>query len=850
MTPEATPTPTNTPASTGTRTHTARNASNTFKPFDQDAAEHPHDITAEELKLIADMIEREEDNRIRLQSAGLTESCQVSACSHPIFTACPTCSMNLCWYHGYNTPWSTCACSPPRLHVTPFDGLTEEDAIEITHAWTQFEYQSEAEERARARAQLTSQRTPHDLSVSELTPPSCADLSAANLSTADLSRTDLYPDADLSATVMFADDLGAARLDSPIPIERSCVIDVDSTLITPDDLTEGAIHRLDKDDPNILPIQSGSVPVTSFNNPDFRTLAFPALFCYGIGGCDDSKVPLKTWVKHLLSLKDDDRFCTHYSFMFVVHSVLNVRNVCLQTSLNITRNPSDPVPITSEDMTQAIAEIDSSTQPTDPNVRKLWHQLRTVARNIVGSNFHRGSLSYEIKALMLKYGLPTFFVTINPNDIEHPLVMHFAGKQVNLDDPFSNGWLPKAERAKILADNPVAAAKFFHTLIEIWLETIIGIRPNREHDKGVLGRTQAYYGTVETQGRGSLHLHILFWVNGNVADLQTKLEDAEFAQNLLQYLGNIIYEQFPNGAVPTSDDIDDNVNQSIASQRPLDPDSPNFATLVDQQLTKLVQKCLVHKHTSTCYKYGNSCRFEFPRPAVEVARIEDNIIWLQRKTGNQLVNNYNDIILLALKCNHDIKFITNGRDGKAVAFYICSYITKSALTTHNAYPIICAAQKHIEEGVHRCQPKENLSAAKQLNRQLVIKCLNKLTTHAERSGPEIASLLLGHPLHYTDHLYERLYLNVFMNMLEPSETDSSENFSISKTGEQYIFFNQKQNYLLRPRTHFNISLYDFTSCFYKRAQSSDTTITEDSYLFEPSHREMHGRKECDLLNFH
>ena len=60
-------------------------------------------------------------------------------------------------------------------------------------------------------------------------------------------------------------------------------------------------------------------------------------------------------------------------------------------------------------------------------------------------------------------------------------------------------------RAEVVASHPVATAKFFHVLINNILNTmIIG---------GVLGPVKAYFGTVESQGRGSLHLHLLIWLD-------------------------------------------------------------------------------------------------------------------------------------------------------------------------------------------------------------------------------------------------------------------------------------------------------------------------------------------------
>ncbi|CAF1372877.1 unnamed protein product, partial [Rotaria sordida] len=61
---------------------------------------------------------------------------------------------------------------------------------------------------------------------------------------------------------------------------------------------------------------------------------------------------------------------------------------------------------------------------------------------------------------------------------------------------------------------------------------------------GVLGPIKAYFGTVESQGRGSLHLHILIWLDHDLkpADMKEKIQNAGFREKLKAYLEDIIKE--------------------------------------------------------------------------------------------------------------------------------------------------------------------------------------------------------------------------------------------------------------------------------------------------------------------
>ena len=375
-----------------------------------------------------------------------------------------------------------------------------------------------------------------------------------------------------------------------IPMSTSGVIDIDTTQVSSDNMWDSAVKNLDLGSPDdadsddsILKVKSGSKPVNAWDNPNFWPLAFPTLFPYGTGGCNDSRPKLGIWIRHLLNLRDD-RFRLHYSFMFVVYNILNVRSVCKNTRFCLKRDFSanSPLVIDSASLMKTFAEIKKSKSSNpfikDPSTRKIMNQLKAVGKNVVGSDFHRRSLRHEIRSLMVKLGLPSFFITINPADLNHPLVLHFAGKKVNLDAPFSGPWLKKEERAVLVAKDPVAAAKFFHTLVEVWLRDILGTTgKSKRNNVGVLGRVSGYFGTVETQGRGSLHLHMMVWVHGskNIDEMVTKLQDdASFSIRLKDYLSSVISEQFPHGDVPGNLPPEES-DKHVCSCRPPDPAAPN-----------------------------------------------------------------------------------------------------------------------------------------------------------------------------------------------------------------------------------------------------------------------------------
>jgi len=55
----------------------------------------------------------------------------------------------------------------------------------------------------------------------------------------------------------------------------------------------------------------------------------------------------------------------------------------------------------------------------------------------------------------------------------------------------------------------VAAARFFDLMIRMFIKHVLGV--GSDHP-GLYGNTSGYYETVEQQGRLTLHLHTILWI--------------------------------------------------------------------------------------------------------------------------------------------------------------------------------------------------------------------------------------------------------------------------------------------------------------------------------------------------
>ncbi|CAF3374280.1 unnamed protein product, partial [Rotaria sp. Silwood2] len=362
---------------------------------------------------------------------------------------------------------------------------------------------------------------------------------------AQSERTGYVPDPLLNPQECTTSDV--------IPINNSGVLDVNGSSVSSDEIANYFLHKMKNNEnndktvtENVYLIPHSSKPVNEYFNPKLLTGLYPTLFCYGRGAPEDQSRPIeikfKEHIRYLLSY-NDRRFETSNSFIFVVFNLLQRRDACFHAQLIATKPyfqafANEIQSINSKHIEMALENNSKRTHRTDSNrtLNKPLQHIKTVGGRVMGSAYSRTALRTRIHALIFNQGLPSIFLTLNPADIHSPVALYFAGVQLNLDKIQKEQLMDTYKRAGIIAAHPVATAKFFHVLITNMLDTMIM--------GGVLGPIKAYFGTVESQGRGSLHLHLLIWLDHDMkpADMKEKIQDATFRNKLKAYLEDIIKE--------------------------------------------------------------------------------------------------------------------------------------------------------------------------------------------------------------------------------------------------------------------------------------------------------------------
>lgn len=333
------------------------------------------------------------------------------------------------------------------------------------------------------------------------------------------------------------------------------------------------------------------------------------------------------------------------------------------------------------------------------------------------------------------------------------------------------------EQSLLIAKNPALGADFFDRYLKAFVKTVLGYSDKVFNSEGgILGVVKVHYGCVEAQGRGSLHYHMLVWVEGalNPDEIRKKvMEDGDWGQRLLQYLDDTISNTVPQDPLPDLRLPEDKFNPCSVRGTDLDEKNEQLRLgLRRKDVGRLAERVQRHRHTHICYKYYKpgelrKCHFNLGEENFRAESVLDKETGkVQLRCLDGLVNNFNMTALEAVRRNMDIQFIGSGASAKAMICYFTDYITKSQLKTHVAYAALQAAVKKCEQ-VNKIEDEPEIKS-----KRLLQECAYALVSHQEMSAQQVMSYLLGFEDHYTSHVFQNLYWRSFeryVQRLDPIE---------------------------------------------------------------------------------
>lgn len=288
--------------------------------------------------------------------------------------------------------------------------------------------------------------------------------------------------------------------------------------------------------------------------------------------------------------------------MYLLYDMIQLQNSCLGNSLLIKRSQWTSVTrdlnlLNVDRLQKAAKELGTNQVTSDPLVRRLLKNTTAIGVQVPGSFFQKLQMRAELRGLLVREGMPAFWLTINPSELQNPLVLVFADVHCPTD---LSANVTSAIRYATTTSDPVAVARSFHYTCESVLDGLLG---SKSTDIGILGDVSNYFGVVESNGRGMLHLHTLVWIRGNLDFIRLRdriLADGDFAHRMIAFLEAIVKHSLHDSDEDPGSTVSNRPSPSTGSET----DSEFFQNLsYDSNLVACTKQLHSKRHTATCFKY-------------------------------------------------------------------------------------------------------------------------------------------------------------------------------------------------------------------------------------------------------
>ena len=540
--------------------------------------------------------------------------------------------------------------------------------------------------------------------------------------------------------------------------------------------------------------QAGDRFMPDFENPSLLTWLFPHLDPWGIGGfhepARERSITMEQQLKYLLEL-DDSPFERDPDFAFVYYNILQKKAVCDSVRFRVkvaeqARVIQELLSVDKRDLEHLISRFKSNSH-YEPETEKqqqmvnLVNKVGMMLHNLPGTAGYKLKMRNEIRSLVNMRGTPAFFITLNPSDINHPLVRLLSGDDIRLEQLEEGQALSDWDRMLLVAQNPGACAKFFHTMISSFIDIVLRYG---KHKNGLFGKCTAYYGTVEAQGRGTLHCHMLIWLEGHPSPQEMRdkmVNSAQYQEDMFTWLESLIKCELlgstmvvhePNGTLPRP-------KQPKSSTSYVNPGTtlgPSISNTPEEQfwlrfasdVNDIVTHTNWHQHTDTCWKNlkrgeartDKNCRMRIDGSTREHTVIDEETGSILLRRLHPRIANYNDLIIFLIRANIDIKHIGSGEGAKALIYYVTDYITKASLPTHVGLSALLYA---INRTAGKFKDVPNWGETQSTGALTVL--VSSMMARQEISHQQVMSYLVGGGDHYTSDKFRVLHYGSFDRLI-------------------------------------------------------------------------------------
>ncbi|KAI0769472.1 hypothetical protein BC629DRAFT_1292039, partial [Irpex lacteus] len=213
---------------------------------------------------------------------------------------------------------------------------------------------------------------------------------------------------------------------------------------------------------------------------------FPWLFPYGYGGLGNEKIQSDLKIsdkirKRLWLTYYDQRFQNDQFFSLIAFNHQQIKNsndggFLLAKKQNFKDIVNRIMNVNADTLDDLIRRTkDGLVTPETEEEINCFRILRFLSEtkknpSVDGSITNRRRMRNEIWSLTAYLGAPSWFITFAPADVNHPICLYFADTKQKYwpNIPTQN------ERIRLIASNPVAGARFFKFITEMFIKHVLG----------------------------------------------------------------------------------------------------------------------------------------------------------------------------------------------------------------------------------------------------------------------------------------------------------------------------------------------------------------------------------------
>ncbi|KAL6303863.1 hypothetical protein BKA93DRAFT_852784 [Sparassis latifolia] len=429
---------------------------------------------------------------------------------------------------------------------------------------------------------------------------------------------------------------------------------------------------------------------------------YPTLFPYGVGGFEHNR-------RRSISLNAHMEWCLdYYDGRFCKHGVQQKRRALI--SAHFDHDASILSSITIGRLKKAADEESHQVPISDDAVRLLRKHVYASA----------GRLPGQIWGIV--------WITINPDDLHNPIAQIFCGEDINMDDFSKLSGPTKSKRA----------TKYFHFIVDLIFRILFGIRV--AHGGRIIAERGIF--VVESQGRGTLHLHALLWLKGapSTDTMQALLQTEEFRERIRRF-GDTQIQMLPTDA-------------EVSYARQPDPDSDSYGQDARELAFNVLRTKQIHTcSTATCLQMKKGvlkCKHRAPWPVCAKSVVTPSGEW-HPKRSYPFMNASMPAITETLMANNDISLLLNGRETLNLSFYATTYATKKQSSSYNLSSLLA------EHLAYHFEDEHFVDELKERQRLLIFQ--------QELAGPMIVSYQKTWGDVYRSHNPVKIYWSSFLTHL-------------------------------------------------------------------------------------